>query len=339
MEVYFLDVGQGTSQLILLGDRSAIVIDAGPKTEGVLAQALSRYSVDRIVRFVTTHSHADHVGGAESLVTTYASQIDELWFLDDPQLRASRFYRRLRQLVDDHEIRPNQLRRIERDDRPRVLYRDDERQLKLLILSPDFAANMGAIDAGDANKTAAILMLLVGNYCIVFGSDSMMEQWRRLHAERGCPLECNVLAVPHHGGNMGQLSDADFQWLYANAIKAKYAVISVGTRNTFGHPKSVVMDALRQSGATVLCTQITGQCCTDLEQVRAGVLQPLEQVRNSVTYSKTNSSGRSQRVACAGTVVAEIEPEGLSIRSLTSHQRGVDDLAGCAYGTPLCRRA
>ena len=339
MEVYFLDVGQGTSQLILLGDRAAIAIDAGPKTDGVLAQALSRYRVDRLVRFVTTHSHADHVGGAEPLLTSYVSQIDQLWFLDDPQLRASRFYRRLRQLVDDDEIRPEQLRRIERDAQPRVLYNDDARGLKLLILAPDFASNVGAIDAGDANKTAAILMLVVGQNRIVFGSDSMMEQWRRLHAERGRPLSCDVLAVPHHGGNMGQVNDADFHWLYNDALRARHAVLSVGTRNTFGHPKPIVVEALRQSGATVICTQITDQCCSDLEQVRPGLLQPLEQVRNSVSHAKKNSGGRSQRVACAGTVVAEIGVGGISIRSLTSHQQGVDGLAGCAYGAPLCRRA
>jgi competence protein ComEC len=337
MEVYFLDVGQGTSHLILLGNRQAIVVDAGPKTDSILFQAIARYSVERLVRFVTTHSHSDHVGGAERILSTYTDSIDELWFLDDPQLRKSRFFRRIRQLVDDKELLPSQLRRIERDSLPREIYADDSSDLRLTILSPDFATNLAAIDDGDPNKTAAIIVLQVGSVRIVFGSDSWFEQWKAIHAERNRPLNCDILAVPHHGGNMGQSADEGFRLLYGDIIRAKNAIISVGTRNTFGHPKPIVVDALRQSGATVICTQITDKCCHNLEAVRRGLLSPLEPVRQSLATKKMNASYKSQRVACAGTVVADISNDRVAIRNLLSHQGGIDALAKEPFGCPICR--
>lgn len=339
MEVYFLDVGQGTSQLLLLGNGEAIVIDAGPQADNVLLKALERYSVDRIVRLILSHSHRDHIAAASRVLTTYTEQIEQLWFLDDSGLRASHFFSRVRQMVTDGELSSNQLKRIETDDAPREMYADDQKEVKLSILSPTFATNIAAIDSGNANATSAVLVLDVHGSRIVFAADSTMQQWRTIRKARDKPLCCDIVAVPHHGGDMGQSTVDELLWLYQEAINTKHGVISVGTRGgvAHGHPKGVVVSALRESGASVLCTQLTEACCNDLEKVRRGLLYPLEVVRQSLTHKSVNRNGKSQRVACAGSVVAEVDRKGCVIRYLDTHQQAVDALANEPFGSPLCR--
>ncbi len=62
MEVFFLDVGQASCNIILLGDRRAIVIDSGSGKGSLPLKFLKRCRVDRIAALVVTHS--DHIGGA-----------------------------------------------------------------------------------------------------------------------------------------------------------------------------------------------------------------------------------------------------------------------------------
>jgi len=136
MEVYFLDVGQGSCHLILLGNQEAIIIDGGPKTDHILLKALQRYSIQRIRALVTTHSHADHTGGATELLTSFAGRIDKIWFLQDDRLFQSPYWKRLRQLIDDGEIEESQLARIERTDDPRPIYQSEDAATRLSICSP-----------------------------------------------------------------------------------------------------------------------------------------------------------------------------------------------------------
>jgi competence protein ComEC len=338
MEVYFLDVGQGASHLILLGGREAIVIDGGPRTADVLLRAMTYYRVERLVRLVTTHSHDDHTGGCNAVLTTYAGQIDQFWFLDDSNLRDSKLWKRMWELVRDGELHKSQFHRLERADQPRTIFMDTPRGIELKIYSPTFAANLLAQEATEPNATSAILVLEVDDNRIVFGSDSTLAQWQDVHQEIGGPLVCDIVAVPHHGGHMGDITSADLEWLYTEAIVADHAVLSVGTRNTYGHPRAAVIDALGNAETTVICTQITDQCCSDLELVRGGLQSPLEPIRQSVSVRQVNQRGRSKQVACAGTVAAELTDTGFHIRHLTSHQANIDRLAITANGRPLCRR-
>jgi beta-lactamase superfamily II metal-dependent hydrolase len=58
---YFLDVGQGTSNIVYLGDGRAVVIDGGVSS-GVPLQFLNRY-VKAIEALVISHNDKDHQPG------------------------------------------------------------------------------------------------------------------------------------------------------------------------------------------------------------------------------------------------------------------------------------
>ncbi len=75
MEVFFLDVAQGTCQVIMLGQRRAIVIDCGIRNDRIVLQFLRRMGVEHIERLIVSHCHGDHIGGAVSVLGAFQNPI------------------------------------------------------------------------------------------------------------------------------------------------------------------------------------------------------------------------------------------------------------------------
>jgi hypothetical protein len=156
--------------------------------------------------------------------------------------------------------------------------------------------------------------------------------------------------VPHHAGGVWPRQEkgedqavfearvrADLDWFYSEAVNAEYGIVSVGTNNQYKHPRPEVMAALRRAKVVPVCTQMTRQCCTDLEAQRGRSL-PLVLPSRSVTTRDVSDSNRSRNVACAATVIVELEDEAVSIQRFSDHQAMIDQLASKHAGTPLCRQ-
>jgi competence protein ComEC len=73
---------------------------------------------------------------------------------------------------------------------------------------------------------------------------------RRLGGEGRRPA--TVLKVPHHGAK----SSLDPEWL--SAVHPRYAVISVGRANPYGHPVQAVLDAYVHEQASIMRTDRDG---------------------------------------------------------------------------------
>jgi competence protein ComEC len=71
LSAYFLDVGQGDSELLIFGDKT-ILIDAGETDMGDRVVAdLQKLGLTRIDLLVATHSHSDHIGGMETVLAAF----------------------------------------------------------------------------------------------------------------------------------------------------------------------------------------------------------------------------------------------------------------------------
>lgn len=342
MEALLVDVGQGSCQVILTGDRTAIVVDAGRRAEEVL-RVLGRYRIDRLARLVVSHLDADHARGAVALLDEYQGRIDQVRFPNDHRVRSSPFFRRAVELVRAGHLTPAQLIRLELpSSRDKVIWQDRPAEARLVLVSPTFADNQLAVAAAAADATSGIMVLEVGRRRVVFAGDSTLDQWRAYRGRRTGPLTCDVFAVPHHAGVMwpAGLAAADIgrelDWLYTEAVRADLAVVSVGTRNQYRHPRPEVIAAVRRHGATVACTQIGRQCCGRLEQVRSDNL-PLG-LPGRAKDQPDQPHGKSRNVACAGTVFVEIGPDSLRVPGLNRHQAFVERVRSTHGGDPLCRR-
>lgn len=340
MELFFLDVGQASCNIILLGENRAIVIDSGSGRGCLPLKFLKRCRVERIEALVVTHSHADHIGGATSILGDYSDCIDRIWFVDDGSFTSSAFYSRIRTLMDEGVLSRRHLCRLECGFDPLVVWEDPSRNAAARVFAPLAIQNLIATEANKQNATSAVLVLDYGSKRIVFGADSQLAEWRDIH-ERYGTIRCDVLSVPHHGGHI-DVDDSNIEWLYNEAIKADVAVISVATTSR-SHPRPEVVRSLKVSGAHVMCSQISSRCTSDLESARSNGIPLLHSSASTPirTVQTKRSSGRktkqrSIKVPCAGTVRVLLDGQTLKVDSLAQHQAFVNELPTKPV-CPMCR--
>jgi len=318
-ECLFLDVGQGASNVIYLGNGQAIVIDCGPGYSKQALQFLKRYVSD-IKALIFSHNDSDHINGASGILANFSEIVDRVYFLNDGK------YEKILAILKKYDPQENIVKlRLEygKDGRGVIV---DEDNIKIEVIYPGYVANLNAERTGSrrANQTSAIIKLACGQKFIVFSGDTTIEAWEYLSGNYlgEKPFECDIMTIPHHGGKItsGPDESAAQKKLYSEIIRPKYGIISVGTINIPKHPCSETISVLVKSGIEVLCTQMTSQCCCDLEQIRC-VSRIIAQPSLSSREEQRTQSGKSRNVACLGTITAEVSPEEIKINQLNTHKR------------------
>jgi len=287
---YFLNVGQGTSQVIHLGNKRAIVVDTGPQrfpTRSPLLSLLKDRDIQKIEALILSHNDQDHIGEASAILNVYKKRIDRVFFLEDRPRTKNKLYDILRNSYRKKFI--TRIIRLENDDKPKNLFSDGNISIDLLF--PDCSQN---IFAKKPNHTSAIIALSIGTQTVIFSGDAPIEAWKSI-VEKNGKIESQIFTIPHHGGGFirsrseTECFTNDLNWFHDKAIKTKYAVASVGTNNQHGHPLPQIIQSFAMRNVEVLCTQMTSQCSGDVETCD---------------------------VICCGTIVANIGPNTTQIQNI-----------------------
>lgn len=111
---------------------------------------------------------------------------------------------------------------------------------------------LGPVAAGsDLNNSSLVLQVRFGGATFLFMGDAGAEEERSL-IQSGADVRCDVLAVGHHG------SGSATGYVFLRQALPKYAVISVGAGNRYGHPAESTLSRLRDAGCTVYRTDQSG---------------------------------------------------------------------------------
>ncbi len=343
--LYTLNVGQGQCIVCIGGTGAglqAAVIDAGVRGDR-LARWLEETGVDRLPAVVLTHNHADHIRGIFKLVESFAGRIGKLYYLIDQPPAGIPYWLPVQRWLREKKIEA--AARVCPEDRARPtagkplvargldgfqLYCVYPTEIELAAVAQDAPLEGTHPGASNPNAASAVIRLArssTSNQTLaLFGGDLTFLGWKRLREQKRV-LRAEVLVVPHHGSMTGAVDDFGPQQL-AEAVQPRFALISVGTSNSYGHPRAELVLELRAVGATILCTQITGRCVEDPESLPDG----------SVLDRSSHEPNLAERgVACAGTIVIRVPDAGpVDILRLTDHQAAVDRLPRAA-GRPMCR--
>ncbi|MBZ5530440.1 MAG: ComEC/Rec2 family competence protein [Acidobacteriia bacterium] len=242
LEVTSIDVGQGDSLLVISPQGRTMLIDGGGSVgpvrsefdfgEDVVSTYLWSRGIAHLDVVALTHAHGDHIGGLTRIVENFHPR--ELWVGINPQTDAvARLYQtalqnhaviRIHTAGEELEWGSAQVRVLAppADWRPKVRPANDD-SLALLV---------------SYGRTSA---LLAGDL------ENKMEKFVATEA-----LHADLLKVAHHGSATSTTPE-----LLA-AVEPKFAVVSVGYRNSFGHPRADVLQRLEASHVRTYRTDLLG---------------------------------------------------------------------------------
>ncbi|HHX77275.1 MAG TPA: MBL fold metallo-hydrolase, partial [Firmicutes bacterium] len=243
LEVTFLDVGQGAALFIRTPAGSSLLIDAGGASferardpgESVLVPFLNYRQTKKLNALFITHPHADHYGGAFSLLDSFRTDM-----LGVSVLTGEDGYR---DLLAEARRRGITLLTLAAGDRVRP-----DRDVELQVLHPTTRLEKDTEAA--ENNNSLVMRLVYGDIGFLFTGDIEGESEAFL-VQSGRDLKCTVLQIPHHG------SAASTGEAFLAQANPQYAVIPVGP-NPFGHPSEEVLKRLENRGIAVYRTDLHG---------------------------------------------------------------------------------
>jgi competence protein ComEC len=231
------DIGQGDALAVRAGPHAAVVVDAGPDPS-VVDGCLRGLGVERVPLLVLTHFHADHIDGLSGVLRGRAVGEVDVTRLADPPDGAS--------VVEAQAAAAG----LATDLAPYGVTRTvGEATLQVLWPTPD-SPTEGPGDGSTANDASVVLLVEVHGVRLLLTGD--VETTSQAALARALPgLHVDVLKVPHHGSRY-----QDHEWLAS--LGARFAVVSVGADNDYGHPAAETIDALKAAGTEVLRTDRDG---------------------------------------------------------------------------------
>ena len=126
---------------------------------------------------------------------------------------------------------------------------------KFTVLAPKKPENSTdegtALNSSEENNQSICVLLANGDNKVLFTGDAEQEEERYL-IESGRDIRADVYLVGHHG------SSSSSSELLLDAVRPKYAVISCGTGNDYGHPTQEVLDRLWDKDVSVFRTDEQG---------------------------------------------------------------------------------
>lgn len=244
LAVYYLDVGQADSILLRLPDGRNMLIDAGNNADGAKVVAyLQSLGVTKLDWVIGTHPHEDHIGGLDTVITRMKVSRILLPEIPDDQVPTTRTYN---DVLDAIEAKGLQ---VDAAQAGRVLVRDRTNDLKIQVLSPQPNAKFAGL-----NDYSVVLRLTYGSCSFLFTGDAETTAEQAM-LESGAELHADVLKLGHHG------SSTSTSQAFLDRVQPKYAIISCGKDNDYGHPHKETLSRIKSCGAQLYRTDRQGGLC------------------------------------------------------------------------------
>lgn len=229
LQVYFIDVGQADSILIANND-NYMLIDAGNNEDGdKLVKFLKNQGIKKFNYVIGTHPHEDHIGGLDNVINNF--EIDKI-YLPDVTTTTKSFDEVINSLEDN-----NLSITI-----PKVGETFELGEAKLKVL-------YSGTDSEELNNSSIVVKMVFGDYSYLFTGDATSKIEEMIINE---DIDVDVLKVAHHGSPYSTTPK------FISKVKPKYAIISVGKENNFGHPSQNIINRIKLYTDKIYCTDELG---------------------------------------------------------------------------------
>ena len=232
LTVTVLDVGQGSSTAFY-SEGYTMLVDCGgsgsPEAGDVAADYFQSLGISNLDLLVFTHLDDDHYNGADELFARMEIQAVALSDREDE-------YGRLAKVEE-----------LARQEGAEIWYITDTLNAQLGGCTVTLFPPLGS---GTSNEEGLFVLCTAGSFDALITGDADSAIEAMLVKYYDIP-DVELLVVGHHGSNHST-SEA-----FLDAVRPEYAVISVGY-NSYGHPRTEVLERLDHAGAEVYRTDLQG---------------------------------------------------------------------------------
>lgn len=210
ISVKFIDVGQADSCVIVTPNNDVILIDAGEKKDASeIIPELDKYEFEDIDLMILSHPHADHIGGAETLIGKY--DVNEVLMCSYPA--TSKLFNSLLDCLTDKSIKTSQASEG-------MKYSIDGVNIEVI-----------AVDTipKDNNNSSIVCKISYGEIDMLFMGDAE-TQTEEVILSKDLDIDCDILKVGHHGSETSTSDE------FLDIVSPSLCVISVGEGNSYNHP-------------------------------------------------------------------------------------------------------
>lgn len=239
LELHVIDVGQADAVLIRC-EQGNILFDAGDlSSKNDLIKYLNGLEISEIEYVIFTHPHADHIGGADIVLTTFDVHNVIMPVLADNDVPTTKVYERM-------------IAALEADESINVISAvpDAEYSLgdvKMKILAPN------SDDYSNLNNYSVVVKVDFGETSFMLSGDAeSISEKEILKRYASSELKCDFYKAAHHGALESNTSD------FLKAVSPTIVAISCGEGNSYGHPHSETLARFNDIGATVYRTDLLG---------------------------------------------------------------------------------
>jgi competence protein ComEC len=272
LRITVLDVGQADAIVIETPARRAILVDAGGRLERgpqgddssaervgerIVVPFLIREGIHRLDALIVSHPHGDHVGGCSPVLRKL--RVAEI--ADSGQTYGGHAYHDCLDTAHSEGVP------IVYPRAGTVWQTNDGVTLTFIGPSPPFIGGKNAI-----NDNSIAFILQYKQFRMLFTGDAGSAAEHRFLAEN-IDLHADILKVGHHGSAYSSSPE------FIGAVHPRYAFISVGRHNLFGHPAPATIETLGHFGAHVYRTDESGAVTIDSDGSRIELQSIISSVR------------------------------------------------------------
>ena len=221
LKIYFIDVGQGDSTLIVTPKNKKILIDGGEGKTNVLFQYLLDRRINKIDYIIISHFDSDHCNGLIEIIEKM--RVENI--VMSKQSKESEEYKKILEIIKQKNIKVNS---VKAEDKIII-----EKNLYIKILNPT-----EKFEFQDLNNNAIVAKLVYKNFSILFTGDIEKAE-ENLAKKYKNELKSTILKVAHHGSKTSTSEE------FLKYVEPQIALIGVGENNKFGHPNQITIEKLK----------------------------------------------------------------------------------------------